>query len=232
VDLWNIDDNSGRQKWHLDSVGADNIYRLRISGGVNSTRKFLSFMPDGSKVDLYDIDDGTGRQHWKLEAVGEYDLVDIQYKLSPDDLVKAKPDFVTKVTVTNNSQIAKQTTIIFSQKAIESSSHVKTAGIPLKIGATQSGKVPGVYEGMIKTDLTSFQTWQYGSSQTREDLQPYSLVTTIPANSTIAAKATVSMNELSADYLATFKSRYTGAIKKIQGRWTGIQAGNVHYQIQ
>lgn len=232
VDLWNIDDNSGRQKWYLDSVSTDNIYRVRVAGGINSSRKLLSFLPDGSKVDLYDIDDGTGRQHWKIEAIGEYDLVDLQYKLSSDDRVKSKPDFVTQVTVTNNSSTARQTTISFPKKAIESSSHIKTAGIPLKIGATQNVKVPGVFDGIIKTDLTSFQTWQYGSSQSREDTQPYSLDTTIPANATVVAKAIVTMNELSANYLATFKSRKTGALKKIQGRWTGIQAGNVHYQIQ
>ena len=156
----------------------------------------------------------------------------MQYKLSADDRVRAKPDFVTQVTVTNNSSIVKLTTISFPQKAIESSSHVKTAGIPLKIGAGQSVKVPSLNTGIIQTDLTTFQTWQYGPLQSREDPQPYSFETTIPANSTIVVKAIVSINELSANYLATVKSRYTGAVKKIQGRWTGIQVGNVHYQIR
>lgn len=71
VDLWNVDDQSGRQRWQFTRVNGENdVYNIRVFNGVNSNRTYLSSNYDGSKVDLWSEDDGSGRQRWRVRAVG------------------------------------------------------------------------------------------------------------------------------------------------------------------
>lgn len=73
VNLWNVDDASGRQKWQFTRVdGYDDVYNIKVVNGVNSSRKYLSAMPDGTSVNLWTEDDGSGRQRWKLIPVKNY----------------------------------------------------------------------------------------------------------------------------------------------------------------
>ncbi len=68
VDLYPIDDNSGRQKWNIvrnyEPNGDYYYYHIIISGGVGGRRKYLSSTSNGGKIDLYHYDDGSGRQRW------------------------------------------------------------------------------------------------------------------------------------------------------------------------
>lgn len=71
VDLWNIDDQSGRQRWKFIPVnGMEGVYNIRVfEGSVNSNRTYLSSNYDGSKVDLWYGDDGSGRQRWTIKNI-------------------------------------------------------------------------------------------------------------------------------------------------------------------
>jgi hypothetical protein len=70
VDLWNTDDQSGRQRWQLIPVnGLKDVYNIRVFNGVDSNRTYLSSNYDGSTVDLWTEDDGSGRQRWKITNV-------------------------------------------------------------------------------------------------------------------------------------------------------------------
>lgn len=44
-------------------------YNIKIKGGVENKFKFLSTIPNGTKVDLYSKDDNSGRQKWMIEAL-------------------------------------------------------------------------------------------------------------------------------------------------------------------
>ncbi len=67
VDLWNVDDGSGRQEWNITLVpGLSDTYNITVSNGVND-RKYLSCTSDGTRVDLWSKDDGSGRQRWQLQ---------------------------------------------------------------------------------------------------------------------------------------------------------------------
>lgn len=65
VDLWNKDDDSGRQKWLFTNALFHDFYYIKVykPGG---TRKYLSCSGDGACVDLWHKDDGSGRQRWRL----------------------------------------------------------------------------------------------------------------------------------------------------------------------
>ena len=68
VDLWERDDNSGRQKWRLEKT-SDGYFNIWISGGTNHGKSILSCAPNGL-VDLWERDDNSGRQKWRLERIG------------------------------------------------------------------------------------------------------------------------------------------------------------------
>ena len=70
VDLWNVDDGSGRQRWKIRPLQSTNIpdyFIIKVAGGVEGGRVYLSCTADGTKVDLWNVDDGSGRQRWQLQ---------------------------------------------------------------------------------------------------------------------------------------------------------------------
>lgn len=72
VDLWNVDDESGRQQWEFIPVeGQEHTFNIKIyqSKGLSTDRCYLSCTENGEKVDLWHTDDGSGRQRWIAEPV-------------------------------------------------------------------------------------------------------------------------------------------------------------------
>jgi hypothetical protein len=63
VDMYDKDDQEGRQKWRFINLYQD-VYRIEVSN-PEGNRKYLS-CTNGGVVDLYDKDDNSGRQQWKL----------------------------------------------------------------------------------------------------------------------------------------------------------------------
>ncbi|MGQ7853803.1 ETX/MTX2 family pore-forming toxin [Pedobacter sp. WC2501] len=230
IDLYHEIDLSGRQKWSLYPLGND-LFNIKIKGGISTGKNYLSCNSTGSIVDLHHEDDGSGRQQWRLEPSGEFDLVTLEYSLNPDDYVKAKPNFVSSLTLNNNTSVNQQMNVSFSKKATESSTFSKTYGISLKVGATAQVGVPVLATATVSADLTTSGSWTYGNNESKEDSQSYSFTAIVPAHRIVVAKAIVSIHELTTNYIATFRHRSTGVTKRIQGRWTGIQASSVYYEL-
>ena len=69
----------------LSSLGND-LFNIKIKGGISNSRKFLRTDPDGDRTDLWSSDDDSGRQQWKIEEVGDFELVGISYYLTPEDV--------------------------------------------------------------------------------------------------------------------------------------------------
>jgi hypothetical protein len=69
VDLYPKDDGSGRQRWSFVKLDSNipAYYNIKIVGGVETGRLFLSCSEDGLVVDLWSSDDGSGRQRWQLQ---------------------------------------------------------------------------------------------------------------------------------------------------------------------
>jgi len=68
VDLWGIDDRSGRQMWIIEHVPGSRFVHIRVSDGTPYDRRLLSVSSDGSSCDLFH-DDGSGRQLWEIERI-------------------------------------------------------------------------------------------------------------------------------------------------------------------
>ncbi len=74
VDMYDRDNNTGRQKWHLKQVdpkyvrGETNVYNIMMNSGVRNGEHYLS-TNTGGDVGLHDMDDLSGRQRWVIEAL-------------------------------------------------------------------------------------------------------------------------------------------------------------------
>ncbi|MEA2941972.1 MAG: hypothetical protein QOD09_2501 [Bradyrhizobium sp.] len=70
VDLWSVDDGSGRQAWNFVNIkGSQEEFNIIVSGGTNQGETYLSCTQDGGVVDLWSSDDGSGRQRWRFLPV-------------------------------------------------------------------------------------------------------------------------------------------------------------------
>ncbi|KAJ6475423.1 hypothetical protein C8R45DRAFT_935056 [Mycena sanguinolenta] len=71
VDLFNVDDGSGRQHWNFVPVPGTNSFNIKVAGGRDGCNIFLSTASCGSNlVDLFNEDDGSGRQRWTVISEG------------------------------------------------------------------------------------------------------------------------------------------------------------------
>lgn len=69
VDLWHVDDGSGRQRWKFHQVG-DDEYAIRVVGGKGDTRVFLGTDDSGDKIKLYASEDNE-KARWTLKPDSE-----------------------------------------------------------------------------------------------------------------------------------------------------------------
>ncbi len=67
VDLWHVDDCSGRQRWVFHQVG-DDAFAIRVAGGKGDTRVFLGTDDSGDRIKLYSSDDND-KTRWTVRAV-------------------------------------------------------------------------------------------------------------------------------------------------------------------
>lgn len=71
ADLWNVDDQSGRQRWRIQPSADGESFNILVDDGVSGRHRYLSVNRDGTKVDLWHADDKSGRQRWVFESVGD-----------------------------------------------------------------------------------------------------------------------------------------------------------------
>ncbi len=64
---WQVD-GSGRQWWRMEPIQGmpPCFFHIKVAGGTEPGKEFLSVNDSGEAVDLYSHDDGSGRQQWIL----------------------------------------------------------------------------------------------------------------------------------------------------------------------
>lgn len=65
VDLWNTDDDSGRQQWVLTEIGGGDLYTIAVRTGTAQGKSYLG-VASATSVGLFPSDDGSGNQRWVL----------------------------------------------------------------------------------------------------------------------------------------------------------------------
>ncbi len=226
--------SSSKGSWQFDYLKENNCYRIveyfRENGAYPSPYKFLSKFSSSSVV--LNINENNGNQLWKLQPVESYTLESLSWKTDPEDVITALPEFIQEATVINNSSAPQTMTATYTKSATESSNFSETQGASITMSASTSVGVPLVSSGKIETSVTSSQSWQYGSTQSQQDQRSYSFPLTVPPNTTLISKVMVQMNKLTATYIATFRGETSGLALQLEGKWEGVQAGNIYYEIR
>ena len=70
VDLWARKNDGVRQSahWYLKKI-SNGLYNIKVYGGTNPDKQFLSANKDTNKTDLYSEDDNLGRQQWEFTKI-------------------------------------------------------------------------------------------------------------------------------------------------------------------
>jgi hypothetical protein len=229
VDLWTEDDNSGRQQWKLVPQ-TNGSFHIEVASGTNAGERYLSCTSDGKTVDLWDRDDNSGRQQWQLlpEDI-EIDRVDF-------DIAKAnqlpQPNFISKQTITNDTDLEQGSKVTFAKKATETSSFQREHGFTFSVEAEMKFGTPVFDTGSVKMSASTTNKWTYGSEKSREDTRTYEMPVKIPPHSKVVAKATITQTKLDVPYTAIGTSRLTGETIKCFGKWIGVSAGEIIFSLE
>lgn len=218
--------------WDFDRVGNTNLYRVSIRSKNKNTEVYLSAMSATKTDDLIlSKMDNSGLQLWEIEAIETFEIENISYEVNSADYIKAKPSFISKTTAINNTSVAQTMSIVFQERASESSSFSKTTSISTTIAAGGKVGIPLLAEGSLNMSNTTSKSWTYGSSETKEDSRSYSFNIIAPPNTTVTAKAIVAMYDVSVTYIATLRGRTSGKQVKLSGVWQGIKASDITYEL-
>lgn len=177
---------------------------------------------------------GSGRltaDYWEIQPAENFKLSKLTWILEPEDVIKALPTFMDQASAINNSAATANMTITFNKKASESSSFSKSTGTSIQVNTSAKVGVPLIASGKIDINTTTTANWQWGSSETHEDSRTYSFALTLPPYTSVTAKVMVQISELSASYVADFVGEISGRPLRISGKWEGVQAGNIYYEI-
>lgn len=177
---------------------------------------------------------GSGRltaDYWEIQPAENFKLTKLTWILEPEDVIKALPTFMDQASVVNNSAASANMTITFNKKASESSSFNKSTGISIQVNTSAKVGVPLIASGKIDINTTTSTTWQWGENKTQEDSRAYSFALTLPPYTSVTAKVMVQISQLSASYVADFVGEISERPLRISGKWEGVQAGNIYYEI-
>lgn len=224
---------TSRTVWSIEEVGDTEEYKISYMLKTNNPYQYKTYLRAWQYGSSHLRFDQTNNElgNWKICPIETFSLESVSYKLEAGDILKTLPSFVDEITVNNFTPIQQSMTANFSRRASESSSFSKTKGLSLNVSLSSGIGVPILAEGKLNVSTTTSSSWTYGKTETQEDGRSYSFPLIVPANSTYKARVTVAMYDATATYLATYKGDTTGKKLILIGKWHGIKAGTITYDI-
>lgn len=171
-------------------------------------------------------------QKWRIVFAESFELIDIVYSISPENIVNQKPDFLTNIIIKNETSLEQSMEATFTEKATISSSFSQNTGVKINISGTIS--TPKFLGGgaEITVSKETSNSVSYNESETKEDQRSYRFPVRVPPYSIVNAQAAVQQYEANINYTATFKGQMTGKKITIEGRWEGVTAGTITYTLR
>ncbi|WP_321479246.1 ETX/MTX2 family pore-forming toxin [uncultured Bacteroides sp.] len=173
----------------------------------------------------------TAADFWEIQPAENFRLAKLTWSLDAGDVIKALPTFLQEVQVNNSSSVTAEMTASFNRRASETSTFNKSVGSQIELHTTAKVSIPLIASAKIDITNTTSANWQWGGSETREDTRAYSFNMKVPPYTSVTAKIMVQISQLSASYVADFIGEISGRPLRISGKWEGVQAGNVYYEI-
>ncbi len=227
VNTWNNDDESGRQRWILKPL-RNGKFNIVVAGGTCCDRVFLSCRKEDGQVDLYPADDNSGRQQWNI-VPEDVSIVSIDFNLNAANKVSA-PDFVSQITLPNQTNKEVNMSAVFQRKATNTSSFEHQHGFTFSVSAEGGIQVPLLSEGKLSVSASTTNTWTYGKTESQEDTRGYTFSVPVGPYKTVKAVLTVKMYKVDIPYVAYGKSKSTGQRVESRGIWRGVLADELIFQ--
>ncbi|MCC8186954.1 MAG: ETX/MTX2 family pore-forming toxin [Bacteroides sp.] len=213
------------ERFDFDKIDGTKFYYL--SSYYPNSPNYLSHINNN----IVRTSKGNGDQLWEVEPVDSYRLINLSWKLNPSDIITTLPDFIQETTVINNSSITQTMSATYTKSATETSTFSEIEGLTVNISTTAKVGVPFIADGKINTSTTTSSSWQYGGSDSQQDQRSYDFPLNVPPYTTVTSKVMVQMSKLTATYVATYRGETSGAILELEGKWEGVQTGNIYYEI-
>lgn len=177
------------------------------------------------------LDGNLGVELWEIQPTEHFKLNKLTWSLEAEDVIKTLPAFIDQVSVNNNSAVTANMTVSFTRKASETSTFTKSVGSEIRINTSAKIGLPIIASGKIDITNTTTANWQWGNNESHEDTRAYSFNMVVPPYTSVTAKIMVQMSQLSATYVADFEGEMSGRKLRFFGKWEGVQAGNIYYEI-
>lgn len=219
---------AGLGHWYFELNNQTNKYRIV---GPNSGGRYMQAIKFNDAHLKMDKSISTSAYaDWDITPCSDLEIESVSYYLTSSNGVVQKPNFIVETEVYNMSDLQQTMNVTFNSQATESSNFSKTEGISVNIATGFKVGVPA-FESSLSTSITTSSTWTFGMSETKSDTRTYSFPITVPAKTNYKARATVSMYDANARYVARCRVKGLNQVILLEGNWTGIKAGTIKYEI-
>lgn len=235
-DLWDKDDDSGRQRWVFIPIGEDPkteqpLFNIRVEKGVNNGRTWLSCASDGKRVDLWYSDDKSGRQRWIVEPL-DMVIQGIDFDTAAGQILDKAPMEIATQTLENTTSSVQAMKFVVSSEVTNASTFAQEAGVSVTVGTEFETGVPFVADGKVSMSLTASYKASWSSSSSTKQSWTQEFPVQVNPGKTVRATATVFKANMSVPYTATLKSKATGQTAKAKGVWHGASTWDIQYKTQ
>lgn len=171
------------------------------------------------------------RSGWCVTPVEDFSLKEITYSLSSGDGAVPIPSFMDEYIINNRTGTQQSMNATFSSKATTTSNFSENKGLQIQTGISVKVGIPTILEATLNTSITTTASWTYGNSESKEDSRSYNFSIIVPAYSQYRATVTVALYNATTSYKAKYRGNTTGKIIEKAGRWNGVLAGLIIYDI-
>lgn len=219
--------------WQIEQVGNTDKYKISYLLTVNNPNWYKTYIRAWQYGSTHLRFDQTNNSlgDWEIRPVEEFELKNISYALEESDVVTKIPSFFEDINLSNQSPIQQSMTATFTSKALESSSFSRTEGISINTSLELTVGAPLIAEGKLITSVASNKSWTFGKSESREDTRSYSFNLAVPPHSIYKARIVVALYNANVTYIATYIQPTSKKEIKLKGKWNGIVAGEINYEI-
>lgn len=199
-------------------------------------RLFATGATDGSLIrtsylEGFDPYYGDELFRWEFTPADIFEIESISYYQMPGDYISLAPDFVSDIIVENKTSLEQSMTANFAQKATIQSKFSETEGFSVTVKTGVGVNLCKIFNGSLDMTTVSSTTSSFENSETKEDSRSYSFPVKVPPFKKVKARVVVQRYNANISYRAVFKGIKTGKRLTLTGKWEGVTASTITYQL-
>ena len=168
---------------------------------------------------------------WEFTPADIFEIENISYYQMPGDYISLAPDFVSDIIVENKTSLEQSMTANFAQKATIQSKFSETEGFSVTVKTGIGVNLCKIFNGSLDMTTVSSTTSSFENSETKEDSRSYSFPVKVPPFKKVKARVVVQRYNANISYRAVFKGIKTGKRLTLTGKWEGVTASTITYQL-